>query len=321
MDEVTRRAIVRRPARRWLLAILLMAGVAAGVRAQQQQQQTFKSVTDLVLLTITVTDGANRLVAGLEQEDFQVFEDNVPQDISNFSRQPQPIALSLVIDTSASMEGKMPIAQEAAMGFIRRMGPDDRAQIIDFDSQSRILQGFTAERDKLEAAIKRTDPGGSTALHNAVYTSITELKRMRQESGPQIRRQAIVLLSDGEDTSSIVRYEDVLDLAKRSEVVIYAIGLREKLKEGARPGFKQADYDLKQLSSETGGKAFSADDAAQLPAIYSQIADELANQYSLAYMSKNNKRDGAWRKILVRTVRPNMVARTKTGYFGPAVPR
>ena len=319
MGQITTRALGRRPSRRWLLAILMMAAAAAGVHAQQ----TFRTVTDLVLLTITVTDGSNRLVAGLEQEDFQVFEDNVPQDITNFSRQPQPIALSLVIDTSASMEGKLAIAQEAAMGFIRRMGPDDRAQIIDFDSQSRILQDFTADREGLEKAIKRTEAGGSTSLHNAVYTSITELKRIRRESGPEIRRQAIVLLSDGEDTSSIVPYEDVLDLAKRSEVVIYAIGLREKVKEGAvrSTGFKQADYDLKQLSSETGGRAFTADDAVQLPAIYSQIADELANQYSLAYMSKNNKRDGAWRKILVRTVRPSMIARTKAGYFGPAVPR
>ena len=305
--------------RGWWLMIAVVAVVAAGVRAEQ----IFRSGTDMVLMTVTVTDGAARLVAGLDTEDFQIYEDNVKQDISNFSRQPLPIALSLVIDTSASMESKLPIAQEAAMGFIRRLAPDDRAQIIDFDSQAKILQTFTGDRAALERALKRTEAGGSTSLYNAVYTALDGLKVERQGTGPDMRRQAIVLLSDGEDTSSIVPYEDVLDSAKRSGVVVYTIGLREKLKEGAShsTGWKQAEYDLKKLTQETGGRSFFADDAAQLPSIYSQIADELANQYTMGYMSKNNKRDGAWRKILVRVSRPNMTARTKAGYFGPTVPR
>jgi VWFA-related protein len=106
-------------------------------------------------------------------------------------------------------------------------------------------------------------------------------------------------------------------------VVMYAIGLREKIKPGSSHtvGWKQAEYDLKQLAMETGGHVFFADDAAQLPTYYSQIADELSNQYTLGYTSKNAKRDGAWRKVLVRLSRPNMTARTKAGYFGPTVPR
>ena len=318
MDQIALRVAWRRQRRRWLTALVAVAA-AAGVHAQQ----VFRSGTDAVVLTVTVTDGGNRLVAGLEQEDFQVFEDQVQQDITNFSRQPQPIALSLVIDTSASMENKLPIAQEAAMGFVRRMAADDRIQIIDFDSQAKILLDFSGDRDALERAIKRTEAGGSTSLYNAVYTAISGLKRIGQEAGPENRRYAVVLLSDGEDTSSIVPYDDVLDLAKRAGVVVYAIGLREKLKPGAShtTGWKQAEYDLKQLSGDTGGRVFFADDAAQLPSYYSQIADELSNQYTLGYMSKNSKRDGAWRRILVRVSRPNMTARTKAGYFGPAVPR
>jgi Ca-activated chloride channel family protein len=301
------------------MAAVMVIAAAAGLRAQQ----VFRSGTDAVVLTVSVTDSANRLVAGLEQEDFQVFEDLVQQDITNFSRQPQPIALSLVIDTSASMETKLPIAQEAAMGFVRRMGKDDRMQVIDFDSNLKILQDFTGDRDALERAIKRTDPGGSTSLYNAVYTAISGLKRIGQEMGAENRRYAVVLLSDGEDTSSIVPYADVLDSAKRAGVLVYAIGLREKLKPGAghTVGWKQAEYDLKQLTGDTGGRAFFADDVAQLPGYYIQIADELSNQYTLGYMSKNSKRDGAWRKILVRVTRPNITARTKAGYFGPTVTR
>jgi Ca-activated chloride channel family protein len=317
MDQMTRRLTRRH--RRWWLAVVAMAVAVAGVRAQQ----VFRSGTDVVGLTVTVTDSANRLVAGLEQEDFQVFEDQALQDITNFSRQPQPIALSLVIDTSASMENKLGIAQEAAMGFVRRMGQDDKIQILDFDSQAKILLEFSSDRDALERAIKRTEPGGSTSLYNAMYTAISGLKRISQTASPDNRRYAVVLLSDGEDTSSIVPYDDVLDLAKRSGVVVYAIGLREKLKQGVShtSGWKQAEYDLKQLSSDTGGKVFFADDVAQLPSYYSQIADELSNQYTLGYTSKNAKRDGSWRKILVRVSRPNMTARTKAGYFGPTVPR
>jgi len=200
---------------------------------------------------------------------------------------------------------------------------DLRYRPFDFDSQAKILLEFSNDREALERAIKRTEAGGSTSLYNAVYTAISGLRRIGQETGPENRRYAIVLLSDGEDTSSIVPYDDVLDLAKRAGVVVYAIGLREKLKPGAShtTGWKQAEYDLKQLSGDTGGKVFFADDAAQLPSYYSQIADELSNQYTLGYISKNSKRDGAWRKILVRVSRPNMTARTKAGYFGPTVPR
>jgi Ca-activated chloride channel family protein len=318
MDQINSRVAWRRH-RRWWLGLLIVALAATGVRAQQ----IFRTSTDAVVLTVTVTDAQGRLVAGLEQEDFQVFEDQVPQEITNFSRQPQPIALSLVIDTSASMESKLPIAQEAAMGFVRRMGPEDRIQIIDFDSTAKILEDFSSNREALERAIKKTEAGGSTSLYNAAYMAISDLRRIGQAPGPENRRYALVLLSDGEDTSSIVPYDDVLELAKRAGVVVYAIGLREKLKPGAShtTGWKQAEYNLKQLAVETGGLTFFADDVSQLPTYYSQIADELSNQYTLGYTSKNGKRDGAWRKILVRVSRPSMTARTKAGYFGPTVGR
>jgi Ca-activated chloride channel homolog len=295
----------------------IAAVLAAVIGAPLAGQQVFRGGTDLVLLTITVLDGANRLVAGLDQEDFQIYEDGIKQDPSNFSRQAQPIALSLVIDTSTSMDLKLPIAHEAAIGFIRRLGLRDVAQIIDFDSQAKILQTFTTDRVALERAIRATEAGGSTSLYNAIYTSLSELKRIRAQTGPDLRRQAIVLLSDGEDTSSIVPYDDVLDEAKRSEVVVYAIGIVDKDAVKGGRGWNQADFVLKSLSKETGGSAYTVVDIKQLSQVYSQIADELANQYTLAYVSKNGKRDGAWRKINVQIARGGMTARTKAGYFGP----
>ena len=301
-----------------LKPIVVAAAVMAAVATMYGQ--VFRSGTDLVLLTITVLDSAQRLVAGLEQEDFEVYEDGVRQDASNFSRQAQPIALSLVMDTSTSMDLKLPIAQEAASGFVRRMGAKDSGQIIAFDNQARILQAFTTDREALERAIKRTEAGGSTSLYNAIYTSLSELKRIRAETGPDLRRQAIVLLSDGADTSSSLRYDDVLDLAKRSEVVIYAIGIADK-DAPKSSGWNEAEFVLQSLSRETGGRAFTVMDVKQLSGIYSQIADELANQYTLAYVSKNTKRDGGWRRITIQVARGGMTARTKAGYFGPKGPK
>ncbi|HEY7473730.1 MAG TPA: VWA domain-containing protein, partial [Vicinamibacterales bacterium] len=194
---------------------LAAAACAAVLTGTAAARQVFKSGTDLVLLNVTVTDGAGHLVSGLAQEEFQVYEDGVLQTVSNFSRDPLPIALSIALDTSTSMERKLPVAQEAAAGFARRLTSKDVAQIIDFDSQAQILQTFTNDKAALEQAIRRTQAGGSTSLYNALYTALTELKGMRGQTQGDVRRQAIVALSDGEDTSSLVTFDDVLDLAKR----------------------------------------------------------------------------------------------------------
>jgi len=278
--------------------------------------QVFRSGVELVSLTVTVTDREKNLVTGLEQPDFSVFEDGAKQDISFFTRQQVPIALALLLDTSASMEAKLPTAQEAAIGFARRLREQDLAAVIDFDSRVMVLQNFTADGGAVEKAIRSTTAGGSTSLHNAIYIALTELKKQRARSVEDIRRQAIVVLSDGEDTSSLLPFEEVLELAKRSETAVYAIGLRQK-EPRPQGGFREAEYVLKALAQETGGRAFFPMGVAELPNIYTQIADELANQYTLGYSSKNPRRDGRWRTIVVRVERPNATARTKAGYYGP----
>jgi Ca-activated chloride channel family protein len=277
--------------------------------------QVFRGGADVVLLNVTVTDGEGHFVSHLNKTDFQVFEDGAVQEIANFSRDAQPIALSILLDTSTSMEKTLPIAQEAAVGFVRRLGPDDVAQVMSFDTHAEIRQDFTKDRAALERAIRKTQAGGSTALYIAVYTALDALKGAVAQSDT-IRRQSIIVLSDGEDTSSLIDYDQVMEAAKRSEVSIYTIALRSK--EDTPPhGFNEADFVLRTMAQATGGRVYHVDDVAQLPGIYQQIADELANQYTIGYTSKNAKRDGAWRRIMVKVNRPTTSARTKSGYFAP----
>ena len=262
-------------------------------------------------LNVTVTDGDGRFVTNLTRQAFVVYEDGVYQEIRFFNRRQSPIALALLMDTSASMDEEMTTAQEAAIGFSRRLRPEDLAEIIDFDSRVDILQGFTNDVELLERAIGQTSAGGSTALYNALYISLKELKRA-PVSTEEVRREAIVVLSDGEDTSSLVAFEEVLELEKRSETTIYTIGLKADDRR-PRSGFIEADFVLRQLARETGGRSFFPERIEDLPAIYEQISDELSSQYTLGYTSSNPLRNGQWRRIIVRVDRDAVTARTKAG--------
>jgi Ca-activated chloride channel homolog len=308
---MTRRAVVLGAV---TLAMVLASPASRQLRAQQP---SFRSGVDLVSLNVTVADQTGRFITELEPQAFQVFEDGIKQEVTFFNRSNLPIALSLLLDTSASMEDKLQTAQEAAIGFSRKLRPSDLAQVVDFDSRVSIAQAFTSNVADLEGAIRRTAAGGSTSLHNAIYIALKELKKVQARSSDDIRRQAIVVLSDGEDTSSLVSFDEVLELAKRSETAIYTIGLRSKGPERARGSFNESDFVLRQLSQETGGKAFFARSVSELTGIYEQISDELSSQYMVGYTSKNPKRDGGWRRIVVRVSESGATARTKQGYYGP----
>lgn len=283
---------------------------------KQDKPQVFRAGIEVVSLNVTVTDPQGRYLTDIGQDEFSVFEDGAKQELTYFNRSNLPIALSLLIDSSASMEQRMENAQEAAIGFAKRIRPQDLAQVVDFDSRVEIKLGFTNNLEALENAIRSTSAGGSTALHNAVYISLKELAKVKAKNPDEIRRQAIVILSDGEDTSSLVSFEEVLELAKRSETAIYTIGLQPK-ESSALKGFREAEFVLRQLAQETGGRAFFAKQIEELKDVYAQIADELSSQYSMGYASKNPRRDGAFRRIVVQVSRPNSTARTKRGYYGP----
>src|SRR5512139_477372 len=319
-------ARLRRPApppASLLLAVLLALGAGwAGSRTRAQspspQQPSFRASVDVVSLHVTVTGADGRYLTDLDTNDFSVFEDGVKQDIRYFNRSNIPLALSLLIDSSASMEEKIVTAQDAAIGFARRVRPQDLAQLIDFDTRVTVTQSFTNKAEELEQAIRKTVAGGSTALYNAIYISLKELKKVQAKSQEEVRRQAIIVLSDGEDTSSLVSFDEVLDLAKRSETAIYTIGLRSR-DDATRKGFKEADFVLRELAQQTGGRSFFSAHVDELAGVYDQISEELSSQYLIGYVSKNSRRDASWRRVVVRTSRPNANARTKLGYYAPGL--
>ena len=314
------------------LRVLIVAGVlaawtplATGASGQNPQPPAlppqlpaFRSGVDVVSLTVTATDGAGRYVTDLAETEFEVYEDGAQQDVSFFTKTTLPLSVSVLIDTSASMDDKMATVQTAATGFVRQLRREDQAQLIDFNSRVNVAVPFTGDQAVLEKGIRATAAGGSTALYNSVYIALKELKKVQARTATELRRQAIVLLSDGEDTSSLVSFDEVLELAKRSETAIYAIGLKSK-DIATSKGFHEADYVLRQLTTQTGGRVFFPASVQDLPAVYQQISEELSSQYSLGYSSRNPKRDGRWRRVVVRLTRPSVAVRTKQGYYGPSL--
>lgn len=290
--------------------------VSAGPTGSQEQVQEdryqFRVTVDLISLNVTVTDARSRFVTELLQKDFAVYEDGISQEVSIFSREDLPIRMLLLVDTSASMDEKMGFAQEAAVNFVKTMKEDDLTEVMEFGSKPHILQPFTADTEKLTRAIRMTQPGGTTSLYNALYIALKNLNRRRED----IRRQAIVVLSDGEDTSSLVSFEQVLELTKDTDVVIYTISLR---RPSARRGraFSEAEHVLKKLAEETGGQWFFPNEIQELDSVYQRISTELKSQYNLGYISNNPKRDGSWRRVVVQTGIADLIVRTKLGYYAP----
>ena len=283
------------------------------------QRTPFRAGIDVIGMNVTATDASRRYVTDLDRQDFQIFEDGRPQQVTFFRRSSLPLALALLIDTSASMEPNLGVAQEAAVGFIRALGPEDIASVIDFDTRVEVRQDFTTDRRALEHAIRKTAAGGSTALYNAVYIALKGLtKTIGDERLEERRRRAIVILSDGEDTSSLLGFDEVLDLAVRSDTAIYAIGLLGSEVSAFVKRPNDAQFVLRRLSEQTGGRVFFATDAKELSGVYGKIRAELANQYFLAYESTNPRRDGQFRRISVRVSRASVVARARPGYYAPS---
>ena len=279
----------------------------------------FRSSANLVPLNITVTDGSKQFVKGLTKADFAVFEDGVEQAVQFFEATETPLDLILLIDTSSSMSDKMDVVHEAAVGFLKTMKSSDRGAIVAFADGVDIIQPLTSDRTALEEGVRKTRARGATSLNNALYISLKQFGRGAQQA--EVRRQAIAVLSDGEDTSSLVSFEDVLELARKSGVSIYPIVLQSKYAasriatQGQRRYFSESEYSMRTLAQETGAQAFFPMQIFELKGVYGTIAEELSSQYSLAYSPANTRTDGRFRRITVRVDKhPELKLRTRTGY-------
>jgi len=301
------------------LVLCLTACLAPLAVAQTAQQPPIFGVgIDVINLNVSVTDVSNHYVTDLTVGDFAVFEDGLRQDLTLFTHENLPISLSVMIDVSASMDEKISVAQAAATRFVKTLRPQDNAQIVQFNDRATTLQDFTNDHALLEAAIDRTQTSGPTAMYNALYIALKELEKTK--TAKELRRRAVVLLTDGEDTASLVSDDQVIELAKKTEVAIYSISLRNnRAADRERLAFSQAAYVLTTLANETGGQVHFPNSLSELDAVYDRIAEELRTQYSIGYVSSNKRKDGKWRRIVVRVPgRENLQVRHKIGYYAAA---
>jgi Ca-activated chloride channel homolog len=313
--------MVVRPTSRAFGALVLLVcgglgGLVASSRAGTPAVPSFGVDLGVVNLSLSVTDTHEKHVIGLTEKDFVIFEDGVRQDICLFTRDRLPISLTLLLDGSSSMKSSLRVAQAAAIRFIQTLQPADDAQVAQFTRRFTVLQEPTSDRAALEAAVNRVEASGETSLYESLYVALKDLRRQRQDD-PR-RRLAMVVLSDGEDTSSLVSEDQLMDLARRAEVAIYAIGLY-----GPRPANASGPpptHFLTTLSRETGGRAYFPKALADLEGAYDRIADELRTLYGVGYVSGNPRRDGAWRRIAVETTRENLIVRHRLGYHAPRDP-
>ncbi len=271
--------------------------------------------TELVSLTVTVTDPYNRLVTGLDKQNFEIFEDKVKQDISHFSDDDVPVSLGIAFDVSGSMKGKLDRARESLRAFIQTSHSDDDFFLVGFNQRANLLAEFT-DGDTLANKLHLVDPRGQTALYDAAYLGIEKVKQGRHT------KRALLLISDGQDNSSRYTYGELRKQLKEAGVQIYCIGIVEMGGGAGAPLDMQGQAILEEISQVTGGKAFFPRSAAELEDATTRIALELRHQYSIGYAPTNLKKDGQWHKIKVSVKAPkglpSLKVQHKEGYY--AVP-
>ena len=298
------------------LIVGTLVGSTAGLRASDTSP-VFRAAVDIVALNVVVTDGQQKPVNGLTANNFTVLEDGVPQEVSFFTASPVPLDLAILLDTSASMSDKMKTVHDAAVGFAMRLKPLDRISVFAINYSVKMLHPLDENIDAALAAIRHTTAGGGTALYNGLYTSMREMMKERRGNG-EVRHQAIAVLTDGDDTESLVSFDDVMEVARQAGIAVYTITLKSSLAAKSTDltgrSYSNAEFAMKDLALETGGRSFFPADISELSGVYDVIARELANQYSIGYTSKNLRQDGSFRKLAVRVDQPGARTRTRSGY-------
>jgi len=320
-------------ARLWVLGFLLSLGVSPALSqesAPATAEQTLRVSTEVVNVYAVVREKTNRPVSDLKREDFELTEDNVPQEIRYFSRETDtPLTLGILIDTSPSQQRVLGIEQEETKTFLGQvLRPKDLALVLQFDVQVELLHDFTGSVGLLSRAIDeaRINGGGRgpmpgtmpdpnpccTKLHDAVYLAATDL--LKNEIG----RKVVILLSDGEDRGSKVELKQALEAAQRSDVIVYSIAVIDRSYYwGQVMGFG-GDSVLRKYAEETGGRVIEVRNARDTSAAFQGIADELRTQYLLGYTPANTRHDGSFRKIRVRVHDRDYKVQARRGYYAPS---
>jgi Ca-activated chloride channel homolog len=298
----------------------------------QQSGTQFITYVNLVDVLFTVLDRRNKLVSSLEKPDFQVFDDNVLQDIRYFSKQSDlPLRIGMLLDTSNSIRDRLKFEQDAANNFLFSVlrPRKDEAFVMTFDDEPQIIQNFTNDTGALRDQILRTRSGGGTAVYDAVYEACEkELSHPPRPPGdqPDVVRRVMILISDGEDNLSTHTRSEAIEMAQRTSVVIYSISTStqwvtlddpNKAQSGNRKyHLTDGDQILKSLAEETGGRAFFPYHVDDLDQSFQDIGEELRNQYSIAYNPTNHSLDGRYHKIRVDTPEhKGFQVRARRGYY------
>ena len=269
---------------------------------------------DLVLVPVTITDPMNRLVTGLEKENFQLFEGSSAQQIRTFSSEDAPVSLGVIFDSSGSMSSKMERAKEAVIEFFKTANPQDEFFMITFSDQPEEVSDFTSSVDEIQNKLVFAVPRHRTALLDAIYMGVS---KMRQAKYP---KKALLIISDGGDNHSRYTENEIKSLVKEADVMIYAIGIYDRYASAVEE--RLGPQLLADITELTGGRAFTIDNPNDLGDVATKIGVELRNQYVLGYRPTKVVRDGKWRKIKVKLLPPKglppLRVYARTGYYAPA---
>jgi Ca-activated chloride channel homolog len=284
-----------------------------GVRAHYEDAESLKANVDLVLAPVTVTDQKDRLVIGLEKDNFSVYDQYEWQVIRHISTEDAPISLGIVFDTSNSMYGKIERSREAVVQFLRTANSDDEFFLIGFGDRPDLLVDFTNSVDDIQTEISKPTPDGATALLDAVYLGLSKMKDAHNE------RKVLLIVSDGGDNHSRYTSRDVLSAVAKSNVQIYAMGVFD---EAPRTRADRMGPDLlAAMTNIAGGRTFSVRSLKKIGDAVAELSIELRNQYLIAYRPSNLAHDGRWHRISVRVTPPQNSSRlrvyAKGGYYAP----
>ena len=296
---------------RGLAFLLLSAALFHG-----QDLPKFKADSTLVLIPVSVTEHSNRFVLGLRKQDFEILEDGVEQKILNLSGEDTPLSIGLLYDRSGSMADKLQTSRQAANQFLKTMNPDDEAFLVEFSDQAAVAQTLTNRPEELDLKLSGLQPGGLTALLDAVHLGLQE---MQNSHNP---RKALLVISDGGDNHSRYTAQEIQGLVREADVQIYAMGVFEpSLSLGMNTEEVSGPRLLAEIAEQTGGRAFSASAGSDLPSVATRIGIELRNQYVLAYQPLNQEKDGKYRRVEVRVNRqpglPELKVHWRLGYYAP----